>query len=126
LSPIVSALRSVLKQDQNAGDRAKEAGRILRLLREHQELKPMVDIALGAVEEPTPALQHLLHEPQGAAAQALLDGRTRHATAAARVRFVTLIRAIGPAAVPVIGTALGSCLERGERAGTFVEDLLRA
>ncbi len=126
LSAIIATLRTVIKDEGAVGDRAKFAGRVLRGLREASKLAPLVDKALAGPEELSQALTHALVEPQAAAAQALLEGRQRHAGGHARVRFVALMRAIGPAGLPHTVDALRGCIERGERSGTFVEDLLRA
>ena len=42
------------------------------------------------------------------------------------MRFVTMIRALGPAALPGLAAALRECLAQGERAGDVIEDLLAA
>ncbi|HEY8072743.1 MAG TPA: serine/threonine-protein kinase [Labilithrix sp.] len=126
LSAIILKLRTIIKEEGGVGDRALAAGRVLRSLREPAKLVPLVDKALGGAEELTKELTHVLVEPQAAAAEALLAGRGRHATGHARVRFVAIMRAIGPAGLPHTVNALRACIERGERSGPFVEDLVRA
>jgi serine/threonine-protein kinase len=126
LSAIVTTLRAIIKDEGAIGERAREAGRILRLLRDPPRLRPLVEKALGSNDELTQALSHVLVEPQAAAAEALLEGRQRHANSSARVRFVALMRAIGPAGLPITIAELRASIERGERSGQFVEDLLRA
>jgi serine/threonine protein kinase len=126
LSAIIMTLRTIIKDEGAIGDRAKQAGRILRMLRDPPRLAPLVDKALAANEEISQVLSHVLVEPQAAAAEALLEGRQRHASATARVRFIALMRMLGPAALPITTGELRACLERGERSGAYVEDLLRA
>src|SRR5207244_1172695 len=77
LSAIVTTLRTIIKEEGAIGERAKYAGRILRILRDPPRLEPLVDKALGATEEMSAALSHVLVEPQAAAAEALLGGRGR-------------------------------------------------
>jgi hypothetical protein len=125
LSLLITTMRTVIRNDNGSG-RAKYAGRVLRLLRDPSRLVAFVDAALGAPEEPTTALKHVLLETQAAAAEALCAGRVRHRDDTARIRFVALTRAVGPAAVPILCAALRTCLGRGERTGELVEDLLRA
>jgi hypothetical protein len=125
LSAVVTTMRSVIKQDNGVG-RAKFAGRVLRFLRDPTRLVALVDAALGSSEEISAPLKHVLVETQAAGAEALVAGRSRHRGEPARRRFVALVRAIGPAATASVGAALRGCLERGERTGDLVEDLLRA
>ncbi len=130
LAPIVAAMRRVLREERAvaAGEsRVKWAGRVLRVLRDPPKLAPLVDKALGAPDDPSPALRHVLVETQEAGAEALVVGRyQRHAGANARVRYVALTKEIGAAAVPTLRSALQGALARGERSGGFVEDVLRA
>jgi hypothetical protein len=125
LSAVITTMRTILKQD-NGGGRTKFAGRVLRVLRDPARLVPFVDAALGAAEEPSPPLKHVLLETQAAAAEALCAGRLRHRGEAARRRFVELVRPLGPSAMASLAAALRACLGRGDRTGELVEDLLRA
>lgn len=126
LSAIVTTLRRVIKEEGAVGPRAMSAGSVLRLLRDPQRLEPLVEKALGGPEQPTAAMVHVLVEPQAASAQALIDGRLRHASPAARACFITIMRAIGPASLAPLMMALRGCLDRGELDGPVVDDLLRS
>jgi serine/threonine protein kinase len=130
LSAVVRTMRGVLKEGPiESNPRAKGAGRVLRILRDPPRLMPLVEAALGGVEEPTEALRHVFIETQSAGAQALVVGRQEKSgagNARARIRFVALVREVGTGGVPVTRGALSDCLARGERTGPFVEDLLRA
>lgn len=125
LSTVITAMRSIIKQDNGVG-RSKYAGRVLRFMRDPSRLVAFVDAALGADEEPAQPLKHVLLETQAAAAEALCAGRMRHRGEASRLRFIALTRSLGPAAMASLAAALRACLERGERTGDLVEDLLRA
>lgn len=125
LSAVVATMRSIIKQDNGAG-RAKYAGRVLRFLRDPTRLVALVDAALGSPEEISAPLKHVLVETQAAGTEALCAGRLRHRGETARKRFIALSRAIGPASTAIVGAALRACLDRGERTGDLVEDLLRA
>jgi hypothetical protein len=130
LSPIIRTMRAILKEGPvESNPRAKWAGRVLRILRDPPRLAPLVEAALAGAEEPCEALQHVFVETQNAGAEALVIGRQRHQRAgnpSARVRFVALMRDIGPGGLPVTRAALSDCIARGERTGPFVEDLLRS
>jgi serine/threonine-protein kinase len=126
LSAVIRSLRGIIKGAGAVGPRATAAGGILRLLRDPPKLAPLVEKALGGSGEPPPELLHVLVEPQTASAQALIDGRHRHASPSARTSFVKAMRSIGPAALAPVTVALRGCLDRGELDGAMVEDLLRS
>ncbi len=125
LSAVVRSLRAVIKAEGAVGPRATAAGAALRLLRDPSRLEPLVAKALQGPEQPPAVLLHVLVEPQLAAAQALIEGRAKHASASARVCFVKLMRAIGPAALAPLTQSLRGCVDRGELDGPLVEDLIR-
>lgn len=125
LSAVITTMRTIVRQDPQAR-RAKQAGRVLRFMRDASRLVAFVDEALGGAEEPSAPLKHVLLETQAAAAEALCSGRLRHGGPAVRGRFVMLVRAIGPAAMASIGAALRDRVARGERGGDLVDDLLGA
>jgi hypothetical protein len=125
LSAVITTMRSIVRQDPQAR-RAKQAGRVLRFLRDASRLVAFVDAALGGVEEPSAPLKHVLLETQAAAAEALCAGRLRHGGPAVRGRFVMLVRAIGPAAMASVTATLRDRIARGERGGDVVDDLLCA
>ena len=124
-SAVIATMRAIVRHDPRAR-RAKQAGRILRFMRDATRLVAFVDAALGGAEEPSAALKHVLLETQNAAAEALCAGRLRHSGPAARGRFVMLVRAVGPAALSSVGAALRDRVSRGERGGDLVDDLLCA
>ncbi len=126
LSILVRALRGIIKAEGAVGPRAIAAGAALRLLRDPARLQPLVTKALSGSENPTVDLLHVLVEPQLAGAQALLEGRAKHASPVARVCFVKIMRAIGPASLAPLTGALRGCVDRGELEGSLVEDLIRA
>ena len=125
LSAVITTMRSIVRDDPQAR-RAKQAGRVLRFMRDASRLVAFVDAALGGAEEPSDALKHVLLETQNAAAEALCAGRLRHGGPAVRGRFVMLMRAIGPAALTSLGAALRDRVARGERSGDLLDDLLYA
>lgn len=125
--PIVATLRRIIKEEREpTNPRVKWSGRVLRTLRDPPKLAPLVERALAAPEEPSRAVAHVLVETQAAGAEALVEGRKAQRGAAARTRFVILMRSIGAAALPPIRTALQEIVANGERSGPLVEDLLRA
>jgi eukaryotic-like serine/threonine-protein kinase len=133
LSAVIHAMRNVIKEERAIAPpgvtsvRMKWAGRVLRVLREPGRLAELVDLALGG-DEPSPSLRHLFVETQEAGAEALVVGRRdRHAgRPQARSRFVALTKTIGPGALAILRAALHREIERGERGGAFVDDLLLA
>lgn len=125
--PIIGTLRRIIKEEREpTNPRVKWSGRVLRSLRDPPKLAPLVERALGAPEDPSRAVAYVLVETQAAGAEALVMGRKTQRSAAARMRFVTLTRTIGVAALAPVRTALQDLVATGERAGPFVEDLLRS
>jgi serine/threonine protein kinase len=127
LAWVIQAMRRVVKDEGDAsGLRVKETSRLLRIVRNAQLLEPIVDKALGGPQDPDTGVASIFVEAQAVGAEALLEGRDRHSSPAARLRFIALMRAIGPAALGLLRGALTASLERGERSGPVVEDYLHA
>jgi hypothetical protein len=125
--PVVTTLRRIIKEEREpTNPRVKWSGRVLRSLRDPPKLAPTVDRALGAPEEPSRNVAHLLVETQAAGAEALVEGRKRQSSTAARMRFVALVRSIGVAALGPVRASLQDLVGSGERSGPLVDDLLRA
>ncbi|MBS2019981.1 MAG: protein kinase [Deltaproteobacteria bacterium] len=108
---VVTALQDEAARASSAetwtGAAASCAQRLLHTVADPVALVPAAEKLLSAREEPTEAQLSLLVWAKVPGAYALFSARLRLESPAARTRFVSAMRLIGAAAVPVMGGALG-------------------
>jgi eukaryotic-like serine/threonine-protein kinase len=110
---------------ETPGSRAAMSKTILRILRDPNTLAP---IALRVLQSGDAAGVRLLVAAGSFGAHALYSARVRHGDAEARTRFVSGLREIGPAALPILRGGLERLADRLGTPGAvhIAEDLLVA
>jgi serine/threonine-protein kinase len=102
------------------------AQRLLHTIADPASLVPAADKLL-ATEEPSEELLSLIVWSKVAGAHALYTARSKIVTPVARTRFVSAMRLIGAAAVPIVRSALEFLwLEGGANVEELVVDLMRS